>query len=140
MDTSFSDDYGEARTRFLDAARSAGAVMSSFRLDQPGPEGIELSTDVAWLGPRTAKAVIVTLSATHGVEGFFGSATQTEWLRRAKSAAALPEAVAAMHVHALNPYGFAWLRRTNETNVDINRNWVDFSKALPPNTLYDELS
>jgi len=72
MDTSFSNDYGEARARFLDAARSAGAVVSSFRLDQPGPEGIELSTDVAWLGPRAAKAVIVTLSATHGVEGFFG--------------------------------------------------------------------
>ena len=140
MDTPFTNDYGEARARFLDAARSAGAVVSSFRLDQPGPEGIELSTDVAWLGPRAAKAVIVTLSATHGVEGFFGSATQTEWLRRAKSAAALPEEVAAMHVHALNPYGFAWLRRTNETNVDINRNWVDFTKALPTNARYDELS
>jgi len=139
MDTPFSDDYGKARTKFVDAARSAGAAMSSFELDQPGPGGIELSTDVAWLGPRTAKAVMVTISATHGVEGFFGSATQTEWLRRAKSAA-LPEGVAALHIHALNPYGFAWLRRTNETNVDINRNWVDFTKALPPNARYDELS
>ena len=139
MDTSFSDDYSKARAKFLDAARSAGAVLSRFGLDQRGPGGIELSTDVAWLGPRTAKAVIVTISATHGVEGFFGSATQTEWLRRAKSAA-LPEGVAALHIHAINPYGFACLRRTNETNVDINRNWVDFTKALPANTRYDELS
>ena len=139
MDNSFSDDYGKARTKFLDAARSAGADLSRFGLDHPGPAGIELSTDVAWLGPRTAQAVMVTISATHGVEGFFGSATQTEWLRRAKSAA-LPEGVAALHIHAINPYGFAWLRRTNETNVDINRNWVDFTKALPPNTRYDELS
>src|SRR5215469_1633988 len=139
MDTSFSDDYGKARTKFLDAARSAGAVTSSFRLDRPGPKGIELSTDIAWLGPLTAKAVMVTISATHGVEGFFGSATQTECLRRAKSAG-LPEGVAALHIHAINPYGFAWLRRTNETNVDINRNWVDFAKALPRNDLYEELS
>src|SRR5215472_13566819 len=139
MGTPFSNDYGKAREKFLDAARSAGAVMSSFELDQPGPAGIELSTDVAWLGPRTAKAVMVTVSATHGVEGFFGSATQIEWLRRAKSAA-LPEGVAALHIHAINPYGFAWLRRTNETNVDINRNWVDFTKALPRNARYDELS
>jgi hypothetical protein len=141
MDTPFSKDYGEARAKFSDAARSVGAVMSSFALDKCGPEGLGLSTDVAWLGPRTAKAVIVTLSATHGVEGFFGSATQTEWLRRMKSkSAALPDGVAALHIHAVNPYGFAWLRRTNETNVDINRNWVDFTKALPPNTKYDELS
>jgi hypothetical protein len=139
MVTSFSKDYQEARAKFLDAARGAGAVMSSFALDQRGPEGSELSTDVAWLGPRTAKSVIVTISATHGVEGFFGSATQTEWLRRIKSGA-LPEGVAALHIHAINPYGFAWLRRTNETNVDINRNWVDFSKALPRNALYEELS
>src|SRR5215469_15060737 len=139
MVTSFSKDYQEARAKFLDAAGSAGAVMSRFALDQRGPEGSELSTDVAWLGPRAAKSVIVTISATHGVEGFFGSATQTEWLRRIKSGA-LPEDVAALYIHALNPYGFAWLRRTNETNVDINRNWVDFTKALPPNTRYDELS
>jgi hypothetical protein len=139
MDTSFSADYATARAKFMDAARSAGAVTSSFKLDQPGPKGIELSTDVAWLGPRAAKAVMVTVSATHGVEGFFGSATQTEWLRRAKTAAP-PEGVAALHIHAINPYGFAWLRRSNEMNVDINRNWVDFSKALSPNTLYDELS
>src|SRR6516165_11892640 len=109
MDTSFSDDYRKARAKFLDAARGAGAVLSSSGLAQRGPGGIELSTDVAWLGPRTAQAVMVTISATHGVEGFFGSATQTEWLRRVKSkSAALPDEVAALHIHAINPYGFAW--------------------------------
>jgi Protein of unknown function (DUF2817) len=139
MDTAFSDDYAKARSKFLDAARGAGAVTDSFVLDDRGPAGIELATDVAWLGSRTAKSVIVTISATHGVEGFFGSATQIEWLRRARSAV-LPEHVATLHIHAINPYGFAWLRRTNEKNVDINRNWVDFSKPLLSNALYDELS
>jgi hypothetical protein len=139
MDTSFSNDYGEARAKFLSAAGEAGAVMGSFGLDQRGPDGIELSTDVAWLGSRTAKSVLVTMSATHGVEGFFGSATQIEWLRRVKSSG-LPEDVAALHIHAINPYGFAWLRRTNETNVDINRNWVDFTSPLRTNAMYEELS
>jgi len=139
MDTSFSNDYGEARSKFLDAARDAGAITYRFVLDHRGPGGIELSTDVAWLGSRTAKAVIVTISATHGVEGFFGSATQIEWLRRARSTVR-PEHLAALHIHAINPYGFAWLRRTNETNVDINRNWMDFSRPLPKNALYEELS
>jgi len=139
MDTSFSNDYGAARSKFFDAARDAGAITSRLVLDNRGPGGLELSTDVAWLGSRSAKSVLVTISATHGVEGFFGSAIQVEWLRRARSAA-LPEHVAALHVHAINPYGFAWLRRTNESNVDINRNWVDFTRELPKNALYDELS
>ncbi len=123
MDTCFSNDYGEAREKFLHAARNADALTSRFVLDERGPGNMELSTDVAWVGPRTAKSVLVTLSATHGVEGFFGSATQIEWLRRIKSVA-LPAGVAALHAHAINPYGFAWLRRTNEMNVDINRNWA----------------
>jgi hypothetical protein len=27
-------------------------------------------------------------------------------------------------IHALNPYGFAWLRRWNEDNIDLNRNFL----------------
>jgi hypothetical protein len=139
MDGCFSDNYVEAREKFLRAAGDARAELSRFALEQRGPDGTELSTDIAWLGPRDAKRVIVTISATHGVEGFFGSATQIEWLRRGE-AALLPQGVAALHIHAINPYGFAWLRRTNESNVDINRNWMDFGKPLPPNPLYDELA
>ena len=73
--------------------------------------------------------MLVTVSGTHGVEGFFGSAVQVEWLRRIKGAA-LPGDIAALHIHAINPYGFSWLRRTNEDNVDINRNWMDFDAPL----------
>jgi len=139
MDGCFSENYAEAREKFLRAAGEAHAEVSRFALGQQGPDGTELSTDVAWLGPRDAKRVIVTISATHGVEGFFGSATQIEWLRRGESAL-LPQGVAALHIHAINPYGFAWLRRTNEDNVDMNRNWIDFAKPPPTNPLYDELS
>ena len=32
-------------------------------------------------------------------------------------------------LHALNPYGFSHLRRVNEDNADLNRNFVDFSRA-----------
>lgn len=135
----FSQDYLEARAKFLSAARDAEAALGRFALDQPGPQGEELTTDIAWLGPREAKGVLVTISATHGVEGFFGSATQIEWLRRAKGTR-LPEDVAALHIHAINPYGFAWLRRTNEYNIDINRNWMNFNAALPANPHYEELS
>ena len=139
MESCFSQDYADARGKFLKAAREAGAAITGFALDQRGPDGGELSTDVAWLGPADAKATLVTISGTHGVEGFFGSATQTEWLRRATTAQ-LPPGVALLHIHAINPYGFAWLRRTNEDNVDVNRNWMNFAAALPASPLYEELS
>jgi hypothetical protein len=52
----------------------------------------------------------------------------------------LPPGFAALHIHAINPYGFAWLRRTNEDNIDLNRNWLDFDRPLPAAPLYDALA
>jgi hypothetical protein len=52
----------------------------------------------------------------------------------------LPADTAAMLVHAINPFGFAWLRRVTHENVDLNRNWVDFTKELPRRAGYDEIA
>ncbi len=141
MDACFSKNYLEAREKFTGAARDAGAVPTTYVLGSQGPRGEELATDTAWLGVPDAPRVLVSISGTHGVEGFFGSAIQIEWLRRARRAT-LPKnsGVAVLHIHALNPYGFAWLRRTNEDNIDVNRNWINFDQALPHNPLYEELS
>jgi len=139
MDSPFSRDYVEARGKFRAAATAAGAEIQTYSLEHRGPDDLDLTTDTAWIGPRDARAVLVTVSGTHGVEGFFGSAVQVEWLRRIKGVA-LAGDIAALHIHAINPYGFSWLRRTNEDNVDINRNWMDFDTALPANPAYDEIS
>jgi hypothetical protein len=42
-------------------------------------------------------------------------------------------------VHALNPYGFSHLRRVNEDNVDLNRNFHDFTRPSAPNAEYARL-
>jgi hypothetical protein len=139
MDGSFSKDYAEARSKFVAAVSAAGGTASRYAHDRRGPNDEVLSTDVALFGPPEADRVFVAISATHGVEGFFGSATQIEWLRRGE-AGRLPEGAAALLIHAINPFGFAWLRRTNEDNVDINRNWVNFDRPLPTNPQYDELA
>jgi hypothetical protein len=47
--------------------------------------------------------------------------------------------VAMLLVHAINPYGFSYLSRTTEGNVDLNRNSVDFAGPLPQNPGYAEL-
>ena len=44
-----------------------------------------------------------------------------------------------LYIHALNPYGFSQIRRTTHENVDLNRNFQDFSKPLPANHAYRAL-
>jgi hypothetical protein len=135
----FSADYSEARDKFLAAARLAGAEVARYDTTTKGPRGESLSTDVAWLGPHDASKVVVTISSTHGVEGFCGSGFQVDWLARC-GVAALPHDTAALFVHAINPYGFAWLRRVTEEGNDLNRNYVDHSKPYPDNPGYLEIA
>jgi hypothetical protein len=55
------------------------------------------------------------------VEGFAGSAIQLQLLANVP---ALPSDTAVIFTHILNPFGMAWLRRANENNVDLNRNFL----------------
>jgi hypothetical protein len=138
-ETPFSATYAEARAKFLDAANAAGASLSTSTHPERGPDGGELATDVAWIGPADAAGVLVLVSGTHGVEGHCGSGAQVDWLRRGEAARRAAN-VAVMLVHAINPYGFAWSRRVTHENVDLNRNFVDFSRPLPENPAYDQLA
>lgn len=133
----FSRSYSEARQKFLEAA--ADLVTETFQHAARGPAGEVLAADVAWHGPSDASSVLVLISGTHGVEGYCGSGAQVDWLRR-EEFKNLPADVGALLIHAINPFGFAWTRRVNEDNVDLNRNWVDFSAPLPSNQDYDEMA
>jgi hypothetical protein len=138
-DSPFGHDFADSRDRFVKSARDAGARTESYSYPERGPLGEALSTEVAWIGPSDATNVLVMVSGTHGVEGFCGSGAQVDWLRRGE-AKRLSKNSAAMLVHALNPYGFAWLRRVTHENVDLNRNWVDFSQPLARRLAYDEIA
>ena len=96
---SFSAGYGEARTKFVDAAAAQGGALERVTHPARGPDGADLSMDIAWLGDRSASKVFVTFSGVHGVEGFFGSAVQVEWLRRGENRR-LPQDTAALLIHA----------------------------------------
>jgi Protein of unknown function (DUF2817) len=131
--------YAEGAARFRAAAEAAGAALERYEHGLHGPDGDALAIDVARLGPTAADAVLVVMSGTHGVEGFAGSACQAQWLERC-ARGGTDAGPGVLLVHALNPYGFAWVRRVNEDNVDLNRNCVDFSTPLPENPGYDELA
>lgn len=117
----FSPDYATARTRFLDAARSAGAALEALALEARGPRGEALTIDIARIGGAPASRVLLHTSGVHGVEAFAGSAIQ---LAALADTPAPPRGCALVLVHVLNPYGMAWLRRANENNVDLNRNFL----------------
>ena len=123
-DAFFSTDYGTARDRFRAAVSRLGIPIESHVIAAQGPHGESLSIDAATLGPPQCRRAVILSSGVHGVEGFFGSALQLAWLASLESAVALPKDVKVVVVHALNPFGFAWLRRCNENNVDLNRSFL----------------
>jgi hypothetical protein len=136
----FSHSYAQARVKFLEAAATAGLRVDSHLHPEPGRDGEVLAMDVALDGSPDAKSLLLVTSACHGVEGYCGSGVQVfalhdaEWRAKAKA-----QGVAVLYVHALNPYGFSHIRRTTHENVDLNRNFQDFSQALPVNEAYREL-
>ena len=127
--------YQGLRERFLNAATKAGAALSCYDHPLPGPFGEKLSTDVALLGNPQAKRALVLLSGTHGIEGYYGSDCQSRWLDVLANRE-LPDDIAILMVHLINPWGTAWMRRVNEDNIDVNRNYLDFSQPLPTNLAY----
>ncbi|HLX82129.1 MAG TPA: M14 family metallopeptidase [Burkholderiales bacterium] len=133
----FSDSYKDARRKFVEASRKAGAKLTSYQHpSERGPSGEPIFLDVSVLGPGNATRVFAVGSGTHGIEGYSGSAAQRAWLRGRPR---LPKDTAVVFFHAQNPWGFAHKSRVTEENVDLNRNFVDFSRPLPANPGYEAL-
>lgn len=122
--SAFSPDYVAARARFRAAAHAQRATLEHHPLDALGPDGEDLSVDVARIGRPDADRIVVVSSGLHGVEGFFGSAVQSAVLEEALGSWRPPEDGALLLIHGLNPWGMAWRRRVNEDNVDLNRNFL----------------
>ena len=96
--------------------------------------------DLALVGSSDAQHLLIVSSACHGAEGYCGSGVQVHalhdgpWLEHARD-----NGVAVLYIHALNPFGFSHIRRVTHENVDINRNFQDFSGPLPLNEAYREV-
>jgi hypothetical protein len=137
----FSESYAEARARFLDAVNAAGLPVQSHAHPLPGVSGEPLAMDVARDGPADAANLLIISSGCHGVEGYCGSGAQIALLQDDDWRAQVRDAgVAVLYIHALNPWGFSWSARATHENIDLNRNFQDFSKALPANPGYDKLA
>ncbi|MEJ2897131.1 M14 family metallopeptidase [Bordetella avium] len=136
----FCHNYVEARNAFQEAARQQKADLSTHLLPgRLGAQGEALAMDLAYLGPPDADQLLILSSGTHGVEGFCGSACQLallnddgllELIRRKQ--------LGCLLIHAINPHGFSHLRRVNEDNIDLNRNFRPNDEPIE-NPAYDQL-
>ena len=136
MSKFFSRTYDEARQKFLSLSRDREAALTSIvHPSARGSEGEELAMDFAMFGDPRAEKTLLLVSGTHGQEGFAGSAIQIAFLTDQE----IPDGVNILALHGLNPWGFSHLSRTDENNVDVNRNFLDFSKPLPRNEFYLEM-
>lgn len=116
----YPPDYFAARTRFRELAAAHGWAVESHAIAAKGPNGEELTIDVAAHGPGDPSKTLVVSSGVHGVEAPFGSAVQLTLMEKWKSS----PPVRSVFIHAVNPWGFAHRRRVNEDNFDLNRNFL----------------
>lgn len=135
MKTVFSDDYQQARIKFLKIAHTRASAFSSAVHPQRGLKGEELAVDFALFGRPEAARTLLIISGTHGLEGLVGSAMQIAFLQDVS----LTDDVNVLAVHALSPWAVSHFSRTDEKNIDVNRNFIDFSKPLHRNETYSKL-
>ncbi|NQY41644.1 MAG: DUF2817 domain-containing protein [Henriciella sp.] len=132
----FSASYAEARDKFLRACRArALSVDSRLNPNAKGVSGEDLYSDIVQIGSPHAPKVLLILSGTHGVEGYCGSGAQVGLLSQGYFDE-LPADMSVIMIHAMNPYGFSHDRRVTEDNVDLNRNFIDFTASDLPGKDY----
>lgn len=135
--------YDECRERFRWAVRRAGLTFTAHAITARGEHGQELTIDVTQFGAEHPRIALLLLAGVHGDEGFSSSTLMCDaldrWVADGADAALVADAAVVM-VHGVNPWGMAFWRRQNESNVDLNRNWGrDERVDVPRNAGYDVL-
>jgi predicted deacylase len=135
--------YDECRDRFRWTSTLAGLPVDAHPIAARGRFGQELTIDVVSFGATRPRAALLVLAGVHGDEGFSSSTLMCDALDRWVVDGAdpgLPQDVAVVMIHGVNPWGMDHWRRQNESNVDLNRNWGrDERTEVPANPGYDEL-
>lgn len=131
--TKFADAYPQARTDFRTAAQAGGFELERFPCGDSTDDA--LAVDVAYRGYPEPRKLLVIVSGVHGVELMAGSGCQVRLIQDGQLNL-VPDDLGVLLIHAINPWGAAHLRRTNEHNVDLCRNGLDYAQPLPENPAY----
>ncbi len=124
MDVTFPSSYEDSRARFIRDFELLRPQWANSRLESvPLKTDPALSIDYAWAEPRKKENLIVISTGLHGIEGYVGSVMLKIFMEEFAPRLNL-ENTGLLLVHAINPYGMKNLRRYNENNADLNRNFV----------------
>ncbi|HUW11775.1 MAG TPA: M14 family metallopeptidase [Anaerolineae bacterium] len=125
IDSLFPRSYEESRDRFRQTLARVQELWPNASLQAyPLSETENLTID--WLEAAAlekCEKLLVLTAAEHGIEGYVGSA-----VLQLLCDEILPQldarSTGLLLVHAVNPWGMKHHRRTNRSNVDLNRNFI----------------
>ena len=129
-------NYFESREQFKNLANALDARLNSFPIESLSGVNGTLAVDTAFIGDDTSHSLIIIVSGVHGVEGYAGAACMKQFMKMYRAEYS-KTGVAFLLIHALNPWGFANDSRVTEGNVDLNRNFIDFSEVCPLSSGYE---
>lgn len=135
----FYETYEESRASFkgsLPYIQSLWkkATAESFNI---GNAPDDLTIDVITAPPQVKfENLLIITTGEHGIEGYLGSAIlklfTEEFINKLN-----PKNTGLLLVNCINPYGMKYRRKSNENNVDINRNfilnWDNLNKQINTN-------
>ena len=117
---SFYNSYEEVRAHLQELTADLGVEISSYAID----EGDDLYIDSFYLPAAEArKNLIVLTTGVHGMEGYIGSVMLDVFFEEIYPTLDTAD-TGVLVVANVNPYGMKYYRRYNESNVDLNRNFI----------------
>jgi hypothetical protein len=133
--TYFPSGYNDSRRHFRENCRRQVASPDDFcrSFTVVSPTDKVLTIDYGFFSRGNDRLVVIQ-SGIHGSEAVPGAAVQ-ELVLKEYLTKLLDRHFDVLLIHALNPYGFKYVRRTDEFNVNLNRNFAvdsrDYSKQNP---------
>lgn len=142
----FPADYAQSRQTFRDFASLLDAELNSYAVvDTPqiaesiGTENekyftqpeieFPMTMETATFGNPDSEVCLIVSSGLHGVEGFLGAAVQFAIMEELQNRTSAATDFRVLLIHAMNPFGYHSLRRANESNVDLNRNFFESNES-----------
>lgn len=139
----YPDSYTASRARFRQNLARIQAIWPGAQLHTHTVSADEDLTIDRIEAPalESNDRVLLFTTGEHGIEAYVGSAMLQRFIECYLNKLD-PHSTGLVLVHAINPWGMQYWRRTNARNVDLNRNFVLRPSELDPslNRDYDRLS
>ncbi|MBT3241846.1 MAG: DUF2817 domain-containing protein [Bacteroidetes bacterium] len=121
----FDSSYEDCRQQFISDSKQLSKKYNDVKLmkiNVPSKLDDELFVDVCYVPAQgNPKRLLILSSGIHGIEGYVGNAIQELFVKEFLDDK-LMEETGVLLLHGMNPYGFKYLRRVTENNIDLNRN------------------